>query len=140
MSWGKLKYHIWFTIYVFHAKCDMIDAPFRRCNLLKVVICPWKVIQVQFKCLEVNWQFIDDFLYVFLINYGQNVLSVWNIALLNFIKGQCYKVHWKAIYDLLYVFHTNFDHMMHHLWDTTPWKVCELDLTLKCNPRSKVTS
>ena len=36
------------------------------------------------------------------------------------------------------VFHTNFDHMMHHLWDTTPWKVCDLDLTFKGNPRSKV--
>ena len=34
----------------------------------------------------------------------------------------CYKVNWKAIYDLLYVIHTNFYHMMHHLWDTTPWK------------------
>ena len=49
------------------------------------------------------------------------------------------KVNWKAIYDLLYVFHTNFDHMMYHLWNTTPWKVCDLDLTFKCNKRSKVT-
>ena len=32
------------------------------------------------KYLEVNWQFIDDFLYMLLINYGQNVLSLWNIA------------------------------------------------------------
>ena len=51
----------------------------------------------------------------------------------------CYKVNWKAIYDLLYVRHTNFDNMMHHLWDTTPWKVCDLDLTFKGNPRSKIT-
>ena len=55
-------------------------------------------------------------------------------------KVKCYtshKVNWKAIYDLLYVFHTNFDHMMHHLRDTTPWTVCNLDLTFKGNPRSK---
>ena len=31
----------------------------------------------------------------------------------------------------IYVFHTNFDHMMHHLWDTTPWQVCDLELTSK---------
>ena len=52
-------------------------------------------------------------------------------------KVKCYKVNWKAIYDLL--FHTNFGHTMHHQWDTTPWKVCDLDLTFKGNPRSKVT-
>ena len=39
----------------------------------------------------------------------------------------------------IYVFHTNFDHMMHHLWDTAAWKVCDLDLIFKANPRSKVT-
>ena len=41
-------------------------------------------------------------------------------------KVKCYtwcRVNWKVLYDLLYVFHTNFDHMMHHLWDTTPWKM-----------------
>ena len=37
----------------------------------------------------------------------------------------------KAIYDLLYACHTNFDQMMHYLWDTTSWKVCDLDLTFK---------
>ena len=47
---------------------------------------------------------------------------------------KCLKVNWGAIYDLLYVFHTNFDHMMYHLWETTPWQVCQLDLTFKCNP------
>ena len=28
---------------------------------------------------------------------------------------------------------------MHHLWETPPWKVCDLDLTFKGNPRSKIT-
>ena len=27
---------------------------------------------------------------------------------------------------------------MHHLWDTTPWQVCDLDLTFKGSQRSKV--
>ena len=28
-------------------------------------------------------------------------------------------------------------YMMHHLWDTTHWKVCDLDLTFKGIPRSR---
>ena len=31
----------------------------------------------------------------------------------------------------LYVFNTNFDHMMHGLWDTICWKLCDLNLTFK---------
>ena len=145
MSWGKLKDHIWFII-----SCIIwYDALFRRYNFLKVM-WPWFDLErlSKVKCLQVNWYFIDDFIYVFLINYGQNVLGLWNIQLktqwplicpFNFIKVKCYKVNWKVIYDLLYVFHTNFDHVMHHIWETIPWKVCDLDLTFKGNPRSKVT-
>ena len=54
MSWGKLKDNIWFTIYVFHAKFD--------------------------KMFHLGDIQPFEFLYVFLINYGQNVLSLWNIA------------------------------------------------------------
>ena len=146
MSWGKLKDHIWFII-----SCTIwYDAPFRRYNLLKVMR-PWFDLErlSKFKCFQVNWYFIEDFLYVFLINYGQNLVSSWNIAswkpndlwsaLSISSKVKCYKVNWKVIYDLLYVFHINFDHVMHHLWETIPWKVCDLDLTFKGNPRSKVT-
>ena len=49
----------------------------------------------------------------------------------------CHKVNWKAIYNLLCVFHTNFDHMMHHLWDTTPWKSVNLIWPLKVNQDQK---
>ena len=55
------------------------------------LIRPWKFIQGQ-----MSWGklFIDDFLFVFLINYGQNVLSLWNIA------------HWKPNdLDLPFQFH-----------------------------------
>ena len=55
-------------IYMFHAKFDMMLHWFDLERLSKV------------KCLEVNLWFIEDFLYVFQINYGQNVLSLWNIA------------------------------------------------------------
>ena len=76
--------------------------------------------------------------------WPQNVLSLWNIAHwqpndidLPFQFLRMSNVNRKAIYDSLYEFHTNFDHMMHHLWDTIPWKVCDLDLTFKCNQRSQ---
>ena len=46
-------------------------------------------------------------------------------------KVKCHEVNWKTIYDLLCVYE--------NLWDTTPWKVCDLDLTLKGNQRSKIT-
>ena len=36
-----------------------------------------------------------------------------------------------------YVFNAKFDKML-HLGDTTIWKSCDLDLTLKGNPRSNV--
>ena len=133
MSWSKLKYHIWCII-----SCTIwYDAPFRRYNLLKVMWLWFDLERLSnVKCLQVNWYFIDDFLYVFPINYGQNVLSLWNIASwkpndLWFVlsissKVKCYKVNWKVIYDLLYVFHTNFDHVMHHLWET-----CQLKGQLK---------
>ena len=148
---AKVKCHEvnWKTIYdlLYHAQ---YDAPFRRYNLLKVM-WPWFDLEKlsKVKWLQVNWYFIKDFLYVSLINYGQNVRGLWNIpswkpndlwfALSISSKVKCYKVNWKVIYDLLYVFHTHFDHVMHHLWETIPWKICDLDLTFKGNPMSKVT-
>ena len=149
MSRGKLKDHIWFIEFMkIFIWCSILgDTTFWSHVTL---IQPWKFIQGQIswgKLIVHRW-----LLFVFLINYGQNVLSLSNIAHwkpndLDFALSisskvkcyTCYKVNWKAIYDLLYVFHTNFDHMMHHLWDTTPWKVCNLDLTYKGNPRSKIT-
>ena len=37
---------------------------------------------------------------------------------------------------LLYIFHINFD--PYDLWDTTPWKVCDIDLIFKGYPRSQM--
>ena len=107
MLQGKLKGHIWLTIYMSY-KLWSYEAPFMRFKV-KYHEINWRpymiyyiyVFQVKFdmmlhledtrpwfdlerlsnvKCLEVNWWFIDDFIYVFLINYVQNVLSLWNIA------------------------------------------------------------
>ena len=50
-------------------------------------------------------------------------------------KVKCHEVNWKTIYDLLY--NAQFD-MILHLEDTTFWKSCDLDLTLKGYPRSNV--
>ena len=61
-------------------------------NFLKVMRTWFDLERVKY--LEVNCWFIDDFLYVFLINYGHNVLSLWNIA------------HWKPNdLDLPFQFH-----------------------------------
>ena len=52
-------------------------------------------------------------------------------------KVTCHGVNW-TIYDLLYVFHAKFDKIL-HLGDTTFWKSCDLDLTLKGYPISNVS-
>ena len=60
--------------------------------------------------LEVNWQVIHVcyFLYLFLINFGHNMLGLWNI------------ITWQFCQEII------------------PWQFCDLDLTLKCHPRSKI--
>ena len=40
----------------------------------------------KFKDLEVNWEIIYDFLYVFLINFSHNMLRLWKTT--NVIQGQ----------------------------------------------------
>ena len=42
------------------------------------------------------------------------------------------------IWFTIYVFHAKFDKKMLHLGDTTFWKSCDLDLTLKGYPMSIV--
>ena len=120
MSRGKLKDHIWFTMCLWKNSCD---APFRSHVTFwshVTLIRPWKFVQGQMswgKLLVHRW-----FLMCVSLNYGQNVLSLWNIAhwkpndldlpfqfhqrsnVIHVIN----KVNWKAIYDLLYVFHTHF--------------------------------
>ena len=118
------------------------------------LIWPWKFIQCQ-----MSWQFIDEVIVhrgllicvsnklwperAYLMKYNP-LKPQWPwfaLSILSKVKCHtCCKVNWKAIYDLLYVFHTNFDHMMHHLSERhNSLKGCNLDLTFKGNPRSKIT-
>ena len=62
MSWGTWKaiYHLLYMCLI----QNWYDAPFRRYNILKVM-WPWFDLErlSKVKCIQVNWYFIDDFLY-----------------------------------------------------------------------------
>ena len=127
MSWDKLKDHIWFIIYMFHAKIDMM----MMLHLEDTTFWPWFDFErlSRVKCLE--------------INYRQNVLSLWNIATwkpltlicpFNSIKGQMLRGKLKGHIWLTI-------RISYKLWSYdvpfrrhNPWKVCDIDVTFKYNP------
>ena len=84
MSWGKLKDHIWFTIYICVSCKIWSNAPFRRWNLLKV-LWPWKVIQGQ-----MSWGklIVHRLCLVYEIKSAENPMTL--ICPFNFIKGEMF--------------------------------------------------